>query len=153
MLVNEQTTRSQTVGSDWMRLALLAAVTLLGCNTDEFGMVPVSGTITFDGGQPPAHGRISFAPSETFGDLPNRPGMARFGADGKFTVTSFKPGDGLIPGRYRVTISCLSGLPDISQRDASASISYIAPDYEPDELVIEPGSGPRVVNYDVPLKK
>jgi len=134
--------------------ALLAsALLIVGCGERRLSMVPVSGEVTFDGGPPPAAGRISFSPNETFGDLPRRPGMAQFGTDGKFQVTSFREGDGLVPGRYRVKVSCLSGLPDITKRDSTESVSYVAPGYEPDELIVEIGSNPIVVNYDVPQRK
>ena len=36
--------------------------------------------------------------------MPIRPAWARFSTAGEFRPTSFSPGDGLVPGRYRVSI-------------------------------------------------
>lgn len=128
---------------------LTTAALAVGCGGGP-SMVPVTGTITFDGGPPPAAGRVTFTPTETYGDRPSRPGMGRFDTDGEFVVTSFQEGDGLAPGRYTVKVSCLSGLPDVTQRDASASVSYVKPGYRPDPLVVETESGPIELNLDVP---
>jgi hypothetical protein len=131
--------------------ALLMGVCLLaiGCGGNGLPMTAVSGKVTFDGAPPPAGGRITFTPTEVSGDLPRRPGLGRFNTDGTFVVSSFREGDGLVPGAYRVKVSCLKGLPDVTQRDSSA-ISYVAPGHEPEPLVIERDSGPIEVHYDVP---
>jgi hypothetical protein len=80
-----------------------------------------------------------------------RPGHAEFGTDGKFVVTSFKKGDGLLPGRYWVNIRCITGMPAAGA--SMESVSLIAPGYKPDQLVVEEGKGAVEVNYDVPPKK
>ncbi|MCA9259425.1 MAG: hypothetical protein KDA61_09510 [Planctomycetales bacterium] len=134
-------------------LLAVGLVTLGGCGSNEYGVVPVAGTVTFDGQPPPTAGRVTFTPNESFGGLPRRPGVGRFREDGAFSVTSFKEGDGLIPGRYQVTVSCMAGMPDISQRDASASVTYVAEGFEPEPLVVELGSDPIAFNLDVPLNQ
>lgn len=137
----------------WLLLGGLAVGTLAGCGGNDLPLVPVSGTVTFDGGPCPAVGNVNFTPIEVAPGLPKRPGSGRFREDGKFVVTSFKEGDGLLPGRYRVAITCFSGLPDRSSPDPFGAVSYVPDDYRPVELVVEEGDDPITVNYDVPPKK
>jgi uncharacterized protein (TIGR03067 family) len=74
-------------------------------------LVKVSGTVKFKDGTTiavPEGGRavVSFTPADTTGDL--APGQIRKGASGtvkeggRFDMGTIKPGDGVIPGRYRV---------------------------------------------------
>ena len=74
-------------------------------------LVKVSGTVKFKDGTPlqvPEGGRavVTFTPADTTGEL--APGQIRKGAsamirpDGTFEMGTMKPGDGVIPGRYRV---------------------------------------------------
>jgi len=106
-------------------------------------MVPVQGKVTFDGGPPPAEGGIFFAPVEVAAGLPRRPGMARFGMDGQFTVTSFSGGDGLVPGTYRVNVECWKVPPTME----TPGESYVADDYHPADVKVAPDAG----SVDVPL--
>ncbi|TWT94120.1 hypothetical protein Pla108_38320 [Botrimarina colliarenosi] len=134
-------------------MALTTGVCLIaiGCGGNGLPMIPVSGVVTFDGGPPPAGGRITFTPTEVLEGLPRRPGLGRFDSQGTFVVSSFRDGDGLVPGTYKVKVSCLRGLPDVSQRDSTASVSYVAPGYEPDPLVVEKDSRAMEVQFDVPI--
>jgi len=128
-------------------------VVLAGCGGSGRPLVPVSGQITFNGGPCPKAGAISFVPnagSDASG-TPARVGQARFGTDGRFVVTSFQEGDGLLPGKYRVNIECVNGVP--SPSTPWESISYVPADYQPDDLVVEEGKGALKVTYDVPPKK
>ena len=76
-------------------------------------LVKVSGTVKFADGSVPEGGYrfITLCPAE----VPARSGEAELfkGAggeikpDGRFEMTTVKPGDGVLPGRYKVTIRCL----------------------------------------------
>lgn len=152
-------TATTMVWKAYLSASSLSAATLtyvclvaLGCGGNGLPMVPVSGKVTFNGGEPPAEGRITFTPTETFGGLPRRPGLGRFGRDGAFVVSSFRDGDGLTPGRYRVRVNCLSGLPDVTKRDSTADLSYVPANYQPEDLVIEMDSEAIDLTYDVPPK-
>lgn len=138
------------------RSALLIAVvsTTAGCWSDNgLGMVKVSGTITFDGGPPPADGRVGFSPIEPAPGLPSRTGRATFSEDGRFVVTSFDEGDGLVPGRYGVKVVCLSGrLGETMSQAQIDKISHVPSGFKPEELVIEPGSRSITYDIDVPAK-
>ena len=71
-----------------------AFVVVLGCG----GFVAIGGKITFDDGSPVTSGGIVFETNNFMAD-----GQIR--ADGSYTLSSLKPGDGLPPGKYVVTIS------------------------------------------------
>jgi hypothetical protein len=134
------------------KLLLLTAVLLCGCGDSLPQRIPVEGIVTFNGGPPPAPGYIDFAPLETYGDAPQRPGTAKFDASGQFRVTSFDNDDGLIPGRYVVRIQCWKQEPDPVPGGEEAA-TYIAPNYQPPELTIAADARKvEPLHYDVPLK-
>jgi len=69
----------------------------------------VSGSIRYDDGSPiPANGielRFSALDAPKRENAFPRPAVARINADGQFDcVTSYKYGDGLVPGRHKVAI-------------------------------------------------
>ena len=137
-------------------LAAVVGAVLSGCSGgSDLPLVSVSGRVTFDGGPPPQVGTVSFAPVPGTGreGLPIRPATASFDTDGSFVAASFRKGDGLLPGKYQVTIVCLAGDPGYGPGQSHAELSFVPLDYRPGELVVEEGSGPIVVNYDVPPKK
>jgi hypothetical protein len=133
---------------------VVVVAALLGCGDgNELGLVPVSGNVTFGGGPCPHDGSVNFMQVQGTGlpGKPNRPGRGEFGTNGKFVATSFKKGDGLFPGRYEVTITCVSQDADASH--PISEVSFVPMDYKPDDLVVEPGSGSISKDYDVPPKK
>jgi hypothetical protein len=85
-----------------MRRAPLLLVVVLcfapvGCGS---GMVQVKGQVTVNG-KPLPLGRVSFQPVDL---KQGRPAMANVDVDGRFTASTFKVGDGLVPGEYRIAI-------------------------------------------------
>jgi hypothetical protein len=134
----------------WLCVLLLLLFPL-GCGGDRPKTIPVEGKITFGGGPCPAAGYIDFQPIEPAEGYPTRPGSAEFAEDGLYAVTSYEPGDGLVPGRYRVHIECWKELPD--EASMSPGVSHVPADYVPDELVVEPTARGRLVqNYDIPVR-
>lgn len=132
-------------------LVLVGAALLgvIGCG-NERPMVPVSGTVTFGGGEWPQAGTIGFTPVSSTDGVLTRAGSASFAKDGKFVVGSYKPGDGLMPGVYRVKVSSV----DPSDFTKSPEELNIVPkDFQPDDLVVEAGMDPIVLNFDVPKKE
>ena len=139
----------------WVVAAVAACVALPGCDNDPLKKVKVQGTVTFDGGPCPASGRVTLAPVEIPAGLPNRPAMGAFKTDGKYEAMSFRPGDGVVPGTYLVTVACydrskLSGSPGDAELERA---SYVSEEFEPEELVIEPGSVSITFDIDVPKRK
>jgi hypothetical protein len=76
-------------------VVLLAAV---GCGSKS-GAVPVSGVVKLDG-QPLTSAAVSFIAQEPGG----RDAHGSTDATGAFRLTTFDPGDGALPGKYKVVI-------------------------------------------------
>jgi len=91
---------------------------LAGCGSgDPFSYVRVSGKVTYEDGTPiPVEPLVlTFHPQDGQLDAKTYPksGMAIARKDdGSFSeITSHKPGDGLVPGRHKVTLTDLDGRP------------------------------------------
>lgn len=120
--------------------ACLALVT--GCRSDRPATIPVSGRITFDGKAPPTAGTLYFtidAPAEGF---PRRPTLAKFDERGRFRVTTWDRGDGLMPGRYKITVECWEITPELGGAEGKSfvpkkyqdpTITDLAVDIAPDD--------------------
>lgn len=80
---------------------------LPGCGSSgPFDYVKASGTVKFDDGEPLTVGRVIFQPlAQPVGDAAPRAGVGDLSDSGAFnSVTSYKPGDGLVPGQHKVAI-------------------------------------------------
>ena len=84
---------------------------LAGCGDSLPDTVPVTGTATIDG-QPIANGDVTFHPHEIADGLPRRPARGSLDEQGTFQLSTFRSGDGAVPGIYRVTIHSYSNRPD-----------------------------------------
>jgi hypothetical protein len=131
---------------------LMVVVVVGGCGGDKLTTVPVSGRITFGGGACPAEGTVVFSPVAVEKGLPRRPGTAQFKQDGTFTVTSFRDGDGLIPGRYRPIVSCWKGEPRNDDPGSFERLNYVPNTYKADEVIVSPSGDAVFVKLDVPKK-
>jgi hypothetical protein len=81
-------------------------IVLLGCgeNSTSKTLYPVSGEVFYKG--KPAEGcKISFTPKSGIGQDLGWPSFAEVGKDGKFTVTTNQPNDGMPEGEYGVSFS------------------------------------------------
>src|SRR5688572_27482054 len=81
-------------------LGLLLTLTLVsGCGSND--VYPVRGQVNFEGKPMVGGGSITLMP------LNGQEGIApggEIGEDGKYTLTTQKPGDGSMPGEFRVMI-------------------------------------------------
>jgi hypothetical protein len=134
-------------------LAIATLAGVLGCNSGYEGLVPLNGTVTFDGAVPPAPGVVQFVALESTDGHPKRTATGQFDADGEYAASSFKESDGIYPGRYHVEVICNKRDLDYSKKDPFRDASYVADGYGGQELVVEDGSDAITLNLDVPLKK
>lgn len=139
--------------ADQFMTGLLTMFLLLsGCGTNALKTVPVKGRVTLNGGEWGRAGLIYFTPAEPAEGFPRRPGMADFDTEGNFVAQTFKPGDGLIPGRYIVNLECWKVPPVMGGPPAE---SYIPDKFKHGsksgfEVVVAPDSrGPINVDFDV----
>ena len=127
-------------------LLLFPWLLLAGCGPGGVETIRVEGQLTYEGGEFPVAGVIYLLPTSVPAGLPMRPASGTFEADGRFTVTSFRSGDGLVPGTYTARVECWKVRPS----PAGPGLSYVAPDSQPPELVVESGTrGVVEYNFDV----
>jgi hypothetical protein len=128
------------------------SVFLGGCGGGS-EVVPVRGTVTFNGGPPPAAGTVSFSVIQSFGDVSARPAAAPFQADGKYEVQAFPGRLGLAPGRYAVAVEC-SKTPLTISDDGYIPESFVPKKFRnpaTSGLVIEVPLGSRSQTFDIPI--
>lgn len=130
-----------------MRLVILAAAlfSLAGCGGDSDGLVPTKGTVTVDGA-PATQTTVAFIPIETTG---GNGGTALTDSSGQFEILTPQGKKGLLPGKYKVTISRRlnpdGSLPDVNvpPMESSATESLPARFTERDRTelraTVEPG--------------
>jgi hypothetical protein len=78
------------------RVVAALALGLAGCGGGS-GTVPVRGTVTYKGKSVPS-GTVTFIPDAG----PHATG--EIGPDGSYTLTTYKAGDGAVPGSYKVVV-------------------------------------------------
>lgn len=90
---------------------MLLLMLVVGCGTsDPFSYIPVSGSVKYEDGTliPADYLTVTFQPLEGTIDQRTKPRSADANVDvksGKFTsATSHKFGDGIVPGRHKVTV-------------------------------------------------
>ena len=139
----------------WLPATCLLLLLPTGCGRQGPEMVPVEGTIIFGGGPWPKPGVLNFTVESPAPGLPNRPAMGLFDTDGRLTVTTFKRGDGLIPGKYRIGVECWEVRPEMAS--PTPPKSYVPPRYRSAAtsgltVIVEPGQKVVTLNLDVAKK-
>jgi hypothetical protein len=94
-------------------LVLLATLACVGCGDSRPETIPVTGRLTYGGGDWPNEGVIYFTALEPAEGFPRRAGTGYFEADGSFEAQTWVEGDGLMPGKYRVSVECWKVPPKI----------------------------------------
>ena len=134
---------------------LLVLLVLAGCGRKGPEVVPVEGTITFGGGAWPKPGALYFTVDAPAAGMPGRPALAKFDTDGNVTVTTFHNGDGLIPGKYKMSVECWEVPPQMNA--PTKAISYVPKRYQAANssglsVTVEPGQRVVKLNLDVSKK-
>jgi hypothetical protein len=88
-------------------VAIIAIAGCSGVKTPPVGQV--GGVVTLDG-QPLTKGQVQFVPDSSKGTK-GRMAVGLIGADGRFALTAFKPGDGALVGFHKVVIICEEEMP------------------------------------------
>jgi hypothetical protein len=81
--------------------------------------------------------------------------MGDFGTDGKLVVTTFKKGDGLIPGKYRIGVECWEIPPQALPSPPPKSYvpdRYASPASSGLSVTVEPGQRLVKLTLDIPKK-
>ena len=120
---------------------------ILGCGDSSPATKQVQGTITFEGAQPPKPGKVTLAPLEVAKGLSRRPASGEFDASGVFTLTTFQPEDGVIPGRYTANILCWREQPTLATR---LSANFVPSDFQPEITIDVDAEEPVEIRIDVP---
>jgi hypothetical protein len=131
---------------------LVAGAALSGCShSDHPKTVPVSGRVTIGGKPPPRPGLLSFATLEPAEGFPGRPAAGSFDTSGNYSAGIF-PGEGVIPGKYRVAVECwtkpYSG--DGPKPPSHVPEKYRSVATSDVELTIAPGDSAKTFNIDLP---
>ena len=133
---------------------LLMLLVAAGCGSGLPQTVKVSGRVTFDGQPPPAAGSILFLPVEPAEGFPLRPGSGAFGTDGKYAAQTFEPGDGLMPGKYLISIECWDFPPEMQGNPGKSYVprKYQSPQQSGLSIDITPKMRSQQADFDVVTK-
>lgn len=138
--------------------AFVSVITLVmfvaGCGSDLPQTISLTGKVTFDGAAPPGPGIVYLLPSEAAEGFPLRPATGDFGADGTYTVTTFKPGDGLMPGKYKVYIECWETPPNMDGKPVKSFVptKYQNAETSGFEIDVTPDAASQTKDFDVVTK-
>ncbi|HWL07041.1 MAG TPA: hypothetical protein VNQ76_01375 [Planctomicrobium sp.] len=81
-------------------------VLLLGCSgkaEKKPKTIPVSGTVYYQG-KPLPKGDVSFEPEQSADAIDVRPATGRIDSNGRYQMSTYVNGDGVVPGNYRVRV-------------------------------------------------
>jgi hypothetical protein len=131
----------------FITVALLVAA-LAGCGG---GMYPVRGTVTYDDGTPVTKGLVVF---ERVSGGPAVTARGQIQPDGRYELSTDKPGDGVPVGKYRVLLNPLdlSDVPD-EQRVLPFDIKYLKFETSGLEFEVKSGSNDFPIAVTRPKKK
>ena len=98
----------------------LCAIALSGCSKDSPRTIAVQGTVRLNG-KPLPGGVITFQPVTVAANLPHRLAQGSIGADGTYSLSTFEPGDGALPGEYVVMIRGIQPIAPVDEFSRSTS--------------------------------
>ena len=78
-------------------------------------------------GKPLPGGIITFQPVKVATGLPNRHAQGAINTDGTYSLSSFRPDDGAVPGDYVITIRAAQGLAPVDEYSKAAATAATGP--------------------------
>lgn len=133
-------------------LFLFAAAVVAGCGSGGPKTVPVSGTVTLDGGKVPGPGFIYFNTDGTGSAGTSRPGTAEFDADGRYRAMTYTAGDGLLPGKYVLRVDCWKTAPNMEGKPVVSFLPNRYQDAAKSDLTLTVEAGASPITFDIALK-
>lgn len=109
----------------WCRRAVVASLIALcfvsgvGCKRHP-RVVPVRGKVLYNG-QPLPFGAVTFQPDK------GQPAVGDLTADGSFTLSSYGPDDGAVPGRHLVSVVCYENMRPGKQKQGDSLGKLLIP--------------------------
>ena len=142
-----------TARSTVLSATFVVLLGICGCNAQGPERVPVSGRVTYGGGEWPAAGVLNFCPLEPAEGSRHGNGTATIDRSGNYVARSpSNAAAGLFPGTYRINIECWKSPPTMGGPPA---VSYVAEAIlrGDDRLVMQVTAGsPLIYNFDVPAR-
>jgi hypothetical protein len=133
-----------------LRLAVvpLAAVVLAGCGETKH---PVKGTVTLDDGTPVTQGVVVF---ERLEGGPAVTARGEIQSDGKYELSTDKPGDGVPTGKYRVLVNPrdLTDTPD-EEKTLPYDTKYLKFQASGLSFEVKPGANEYAIKLSKPAPK
>lgn len=117
--------RPGLAGPTWCRGAFVAGLMALclvpgpGCKRNP-RVVPVKGKVLYNG-QPLPFGAVTFQPDK------GQPAVGDLTADGSFTLSSYGPDDGAVPGRHLVSVVCYENMRPGKQKQGDSLGKLLIP--------------------------
>jgi hypothetical protein len=134
--------------SHWLLAAALALLlSVAGCGSRLY---PVHGTVTLADGTPLTKGMVVFEGSDGGAAVTAR---GEVQPDGSYRLSTYKPSDGVPPGKYRVLVSPmdLSDVPD-ERKNLPFDIKYLRPETSGLEFEVNAGPNEFPIKLDRPRK-
>jgi len=118
-----------------------AAVLLIGCGGPPVDLVPVRGTVTFEDGTVPqgAVAKVYFEPVRDGPQAIRKVASGDIRPDGSFELMTRRPGDGVIPGKYKVLFAVEQ---TYGGRESVLPARYSSVEETPFEVTVEPRRNP-----------
>lgn len=132
-------------------LLLVVIAGIVGCGGSKHPTVEVSGVVTIGDALPSGAGMIVFTPTQTPAGGLMKPGRAAFDQSGQYQAQTFGNADGLLPGTYRLAVSCWESPPSMAGPPAKSYIDekYTTARTSGLELVVDADGGPIELDLDL----
>ncbi len=94
-------------------VAIAVCCLAAGCSQDSGPQTfPLKGKVLFEG-VPVTNGTVRYAPTDA---AKGRMALGKIGKEGEFTLSTFKSGDGVLPGAYSISITAFIIPEDATQQ-------------------------------------